>query len=49
MKDNKKALEAYENLLKSSPGDVDVQYELGNLYLQNGEYDKARAEFKGVL
>ncbi len=46
MKDNKKALEAYENLLKSSPGDVDVQYELGNLYLQNGEYDKARAEFK---
>jgi eukaryotic-like serine/threonine-protein kinase len=49
MKDNKKALEAYENLLKSSPGDVDVQYELGNLYLQNGEYDKARAEFTGVL
>jgi tetratricopeptide (TPR) repeat protein/predicted Ser/Thr protein kinase len=49
MKDNKKALEAYENILKSSPGDVDVQYELGNLYLQNGEYDKARAEFKGVL
>ena len=49
MKDNKKALEAYENLLKSSPGDVDVQYELGNLYLQNGEYDKALTEFKGVL
>jgi len=49
MKDNKKALEAYENLLKSAPGDVDVQYELGDLYLQNGEYDKARAEFTGVL
>ncbi len=49
MKDNKKALEAYENLLKSSPGDVEVQYELGNLYLQNGEYAKARAEFTGVL
>jgi tetratricopeptide (TPR) repeat protein/predicted Ser/Thr protein kinase len=49
MKDNKKALEAYENLSKSSPGDVDVQYELGNLYLQNGEYDKARAEFAGIL
>jgi tetratricopeptide (TPR) repeat protein len=49
MKDNKKALEAYENLLKSSPGDVDVQYALGSLYLQSGEYDKARAEFKGVL
>jgi tetratricopeptide (TPR) repeat protein/predicted Ser/Thr protein kinase len=49
MKDNKKALEAYENLLKSSPGDVDVQYELGSLYLQNGEYDKARARFTGLL
>jgi eukaryotic-like serine/threonine-protein kinase len=49
MKDNKKALSAYENLLKSAPGDVDVQYQLGNLYLQNGEYDKARAEFKGIL
>ena len=49
MKDNKKALEAYENLSKSSPGDVDVQYELGNLYLQNGQYDKARAEFAEIL
>ena len=49
MKDNKRALEAYENLLKSSPGDVDAQYELGSLYLQNGEYDRARSEFTGVL
>jgi eukaryotic-like serine/threonine-protein kinase len=49
MKDNKKALDAYENLSKSTPGDVDVQYELGNLYLQNGQYDKARAEFAGIL
>jgi serine/threonine protein kinase/tetratricopeptide (TPR) repeat protein len=49
LKDNKKAIEAYENLSKSTPGDVDVQYELGSLYLQNGEYDKARAAFTGVL
>jgi eukaryotic-like serine/threonine-protein kinase len=49
MKDNKKALDAYQNLLKSSPGDVDVQYQLGNLYLQSGEYDKARATFTGIL
>jgi eukaryotic-like serine/threonine-protein kinase len=49
MKDNKKAVEAYENLSKSLPGDVDVQYELGVLYKQNGEYDKARATFAKVL
>jgi eukaryotic-like serine/threonine-protein kinase len=49
MKDNKKAIEAYENLSRSSPGDVDVQYELGSLYLQNGEYDKARATLTGIL
>ena len=49
MKDNKKAIEAYENLSKSLPGDVDVQYELGVLYLQSGEYDKARATFAKVL
>jgi eukaryotic-like serine/threonine-protein kinase len=49
MKDNKKAMEAYENLLKSLPGDVDARYQLGVLYLQNGEYDKARAAFAEVL
>jgi eukaryotic-like serine/threonine-protein kinase len=49
LKDNKKAIDAYENLLKSSPGDVDVQYQLGNLYLQSGDYDKARAEFTSLL
>ncbi len=49
MKDNKKAIEAYENLAKSLPGDVDVQYELGGLYLQNGEYDKSRAAFTKLL
>ena len=49
LKDNAKAIEAYQNLSRSSPGDVDVQYTLGVLYLQNGEYDKARAEFAAIL
>jgi serine/threonine protein kinase/Flp pilus assembly protein TadD len=49
MKDNKKAMDAYQNLSRSLPGDVDVQYKLGVLYLQNGEYDKARAAFANVL
>jgi eukaryotic-like serine/threonine-protein kinase len=49
MKDNKKAMEAYENLSRSLPGDADVQYKLGVLYLQNGEYDKARDTFANLL
>ena len=49
MKDNKKALEAYENLARSLPGDTDVQYQLGSLYLQNGDYDKARSTFSAIL
>ena len=49
MKEPKKAIEAYQNLSRSSPGDVDVQFALGNLYLQNGEYEKARTAFNGIL
>ena len=49
MKDNKKALEAYEKLAASLPGDSDVQFALGGLYLDTGEFDKARAQYAKVL
>jgi serine/threonine protein kinase/tetratricopeptide (TPR) repeat protein len=49
MKDNKKALEAYEKLATSLPGDTDVQYTLGSLYLDAGDHDKARPLFAKVL
>src|SRR6202790_465817 len=49
MKDNKKALEAYENLAKTLPGNADVEYDLGSLYLEKGDYDKASAQFSKVL
>jgi eukaryotic-like serine/threonine-protein kinase len=49
MKDNKKAIEAYENLAKIFPGNSDVEYALGNLYSNNGEYDKARTQFAAIL
>jgi serine/threonine protein kinase/tetratricopeptide (TPR) repeat protein len=49
MKDNKKALEAYEKLAASLPGDSDVQFTLGNLYLDTSEFDKARAQYAKVL
>ena len=48
-KDSKKALESYENLARILPNNVDVEYGLGSLYLDNGEYDKARAQFTKIL
>jgi len=48
-KDSKKALESYENLAKILPNNVDVEYGLGSLYLDNGDYDKARAQFTKIL
>ena len=47
--DNKKAIEAYENLAASAPDNLDVQYALGDLYSDQGAYDKARAHYQNVL
>lgn len=49
IKDNKKAIEAYENLDKTFPDATDVEYALGSLYAENGEFDKARAQFARIL
>jgi serine/threonine protein kinase/tetratricopeptide (TPR) repeat protein len=49
MKDNKKAIEVYEKLAASMPGDNDVQFALGNLYLDATQFDKARAQYAKVL
>ena len=49
LKDDKKAIEAYENLATSAPDNLDVQYALGSLYQEQGDYDKARAHFQKVL
>ena len=49
MKDNKKAIEAYENLAKSFPDNTDVEYTLGSLYADTGDFDKARAQFAKIL
>ena len=49
VKDNKKAVAAYENLAKIMPDNVDIEYALGSLYLDGGEYDKARAQFTKIL
>jgi eukaryotic-like serine/threonine-protein kinase len=49
MKDSKKAIEAYENLAKTLPGNADVEYDLGSLYIEKSDYDKASAQFSQVL
>jgi len=49
MKDNKKAIEAYENLAKIMPDNSDVQYALGSLYHNQGDYDKAKTQFSKIL
>jgi eukaryotic-like serine/threonine-protein kinase len=49
VKDNKKAIAAYENLAKTFPDNTDVEYALGSLYSDNGDFDKARAQFARIL
>ncbi len=49
LKNYPKAIEAYENLAKSSPNDADVLFDLGGMYEKVGEYDKALAQFTKVV
>jgi serine/threonine protein kinase/tetratricopeptide (TPR) repeat protein len=49
MKDNKKAIEAYGNLAKTFPDNPDVEYALGSLYLDKGDYENARNQFSKIL
>ena len=49
MNDTEKAVEAYENLVKSSPGDAAIQFDLGSLYDQVGNLDKAQQHFAKVV
>src|SRR5438270_1044259 len=48
-KDDKKAIEAYENLAKSQPENPELQYALASLYLDQNEFDKARQHYDNVL
>ncbi|HEY6337601.1 MAG TPA: tetratricopeptide repeat protein [Candidatus Sulfotelmatobacter sp.] len=48
-KDNPKAIAAYENLGKSFPDNLDVQFALGSLYEDAGDLDKARSYYANVL
>ena len=43
------ALNAYQNLERFMPSDPQVQFELGELYHQHGEYDKAHEHYANTL
>ena len=47
--DTDKAIEAYENLVKASPNSAVGQFDLGTLYEQSGNFDKAREHFSKVI
>jgi eukaryotic-like serine/threonine-protein kinase len=47
--DTAKAIESYENLAKASPNSAVVQYDLGGLYEQSGDFDKAREHYAAVV
>jgi serine/threonine protein kinase/Tfp pilus assembly protein PilF len=49
LKDNKKAIEAYENLAKTLPDNPDVEYALAGLYSDKGDYDNARNQLSKML
>jgi tetratricopeptide (TPR) repeat protein len=49
LKDTKKAIDSYENLAKTLPDNADVNFALGDLYLSQGIFDKARAHYASVL
>jgi eukaryotic-like serine/threonine-protein kinase len=43
------ALNAYQNLERLMPSDPQVQFELGSLYQQHGEFDKAHEHYANTL
>jgi tetratricopeptide (TPR) repeat protein/TolB-like protein len=49
LNDTKKAVEAYENLLKAAPDDSQVQFDLAKLYEDTAAYDSARDLYGRVL
>jgi len=49
MKDNTKAIAAYENLTKTFPDNPDVEYALAGLYEDSGDFDKALTHYGNML
>jgi len=49
LKQNSKAIAAYESVASNSPDNLDVQFALGSLYEDEGDLDKALSHYARVL
>ena len=49
LKDTDRAIQSYQALAARMPGNLDVAYELGSLYVASGDYAKARQQFTAIL
>jgi eukaryotic-like serine/threonine-protein kinase len=49
LNDTKKAIGLYESVAQAMQGNFDIQFTLGSLYADTGDYDKARAIFGKML
>ncbi len=47
--DTEKAIESYENLVKASPADAMIRFDLGGLHENSGALDQAREHFAKVV
>ena len=47
--DSAKAIDAYEHLASAAPNSASIEFDLGGLYEQSGDLDKARAHFARVV
>jgi tetratricopeptide (TPR) repeat protein len=47
--DTTKAIESYEHLVAASANDATVQFDVGELYEQSGDYEQARQHFAKVV
>ena len=47
--ETEKAIEAYQNLVKASPTDTMIRFDLGGLLENNGALDEARKHFARVV
>jgi serine/threonine protein kinase/Tfp pilus assembly protein PilF len=47
--DTTKAIESYENLAKAAPNNAAIQFDLGGLYEQHGDWERSRDYFSKVV